>query len=179
MLLSLEIRNIVLIEALTLDFDRGLNVLTGETGAGKSILLDALGFALGRKVRRDLVQSGAAQGSVTAVFAPGEGHPSAAILGELDLVTSEELVLRRVARADGPASAFVNDQRVSADALRRIGETLVEVHGQHDDRGLLDARALRPVVDAYAGLGAVGAAVRSAWGAAETARRALAEANDA
>ncbi|MEO1723455.1 MAG: DNA repair protein RecN [Pseudomonadota bacterium] len=179
MLLSLEIRNIVLIEALTLDFDRGLNVLTGETGAGKSILLDALGFALGRKVRRDLVQSGATQGSVTAVFAPGEGHPSAEILGELDLVASEELVLRRVARAEGPASAFVNDQRVSADALRRIGETLVEVHGQHDDRGLLDPRAHRPLLDAYAGIAAERAAVRTAWGAAETARRALAEAKDA
>ncbi|MEM7498387.1 MAG: DNA repair protein RecN [Pseudomonadota bacterium] len=178
MLLSLEIRNIVLIEALTLDFDAGLNVLTGETGAGKSILLDALGFALGRRVRRDLVQAGAGQGSVTAVFAPGEDHPSAAILEELDLTAAEELVLRRVARADGPASAFVNDQRVSAEALRRIGETLVEVHGQHDDRGLLDPRAHRPLLDAFAGIASERAATRAAWGKADAARRGLTEARE-
>ncbi|MEM7497111.1 MAG: DNA repair protein RecN [Pseudomonadota bacterium] len=178
MLLGLEIRHIVLIEALTLDFHAGLNVLTGETGAGKSILLDALGFALGRKVRRDLVQAGAEQGSVTAAFAPGADHPVHAILAELDIGASEELVLRRVARSEGPASAFVNDQRVSAEALRRVGAALVEVHGQHDDRGLLDPRAHRPLLDAFAGLAEPLAATKSAWRAAEDARRALAEAEE-
>ncbi|MEM6676585.1 MAG: DNA repair protein RecN [Pseudomonadota bacterium] len=178
MLVELEIRNIVLIEALTLEFGPGLNVLTGETGAGKSILLDALGFALGRKVRRDLVLAGTGQGSVVAVFAPAPEHPSTAVLADLEIPAEETLVLRRVARADGPATAFVNDQRVSAEALRRLGETLVEVHGQHDDRGLLDPRAHRPLLDAYAGLGAERAAVRAAWRELEAARRVLTEARE-
>jgi DNA repair protein RecN (Recombination protein N) len=131
MLLSLEIRNIVLIEALTLEFHPGLNVLTGETGAGKSILLDALGFALGRKTGRELVGASGGQGSVTAIFGPDGEHPVFGLLDELGLGAAPgELVLRRVAAQDGPARCFVNDQRTSAEALRQIGELLVEVHGQ-------------------------------------------------
>jgi DNA repair protein RecN (Recombination protein N) len=131
MLLSLEIRNIVLIEALTLEFHPGLNVLTGETGAGKSILLDALGFALGRKTGRELVGATGGQGSVTAIFGPDKDHPVFGLLEELGLSAAPgELVLRRVAAQDGPARCFVNDQRTSAEALRQIGELLVEVHGQ-------------------------------------------------
>ncbi|MEO1775741.1 MAG: DNA repair protein RecN [Pseudomonadota bacterium] len=178
---GLEIRDVVLIEKLDLDFAPGLNVLTGETGAGKSILLDALGFALGRKTRRDLVRAGAAQGSVTATFDVGLRHSVTALLAEQELPPCEDgvLVLRRIARADGPASAFVNDQRVSADTLRRIGARLVEVHGQHDDRGLLDPRAHGALLDAYAGLDGERAAVREAWSAMSAARRRLAEAEAA
>jgi DNA repair protein RecN (Recombination protein N) len=179
MLLSLDIRNIVLIEALSLEFHPGLNVLTGETGAGKSILLDALGFALGRKRGRELVGTSAGQGTVTAVFGPGSGHPVFALLDELGLAaTAGEVVLRRVAAPDGPARCFVNDQRASADALRRIGELLVEVHGQHDDRGLLNPRAHRPLVDAFGDLSASVAETRADWTEAATAERRLDEARE-
>ncbi|MEM6971296.1 MAG: DNA repair protein RecN [Pseudomonadota bacterium] len=180
-LASLDIRDIVLIERLTLDFGAGLNVLTGETGAGKSILLDALGFALGRKARRDLVRSGAAQGSVTAVFEIAPGHAVEAVLTELALDPAEDgaLVLRRVSRADGPGTALVNDQRVSASALARIGAALVEVHGQHDDRGLLDPRAHRGLLDAFAVTAPLRAATREAWAAASAARTRLGAAEEA
>ena len=178
MLLGLEIRNIVLIEALSLEFRPGLNVLTGETGAGKSILLDALGFALGRKTGRELVGTADDSGSVTAVFATGPDHPVRAVLEDLGLDAGEELVLRRVAGRDGPARCFVNDQRTSAEALSRIGATLVEVHGQHDDRGLLNPRMHRPLLDAFAGLGPRIAETRAAWAEAEAAERQLTEARD-
>jgi len=177
MLLSLEIRNIVLIEALVLEFHPGLNVLTGETGAGKSILLDALGFALGRKRGRELVGSSAGQGAVTAIFGPGAKHPVFGLLDELGLeAAAGELVLRRVAAQDGPARCFVNDQRTSAEALRQIGELLVEVHGQHDDRGLLNPRAHRPLLDAFGDLAALVERTRADWTEAATAERRLEEA---
>jgi DNA repair protein RecN (Recombination protein N) len=177
MLLSLEIRNIVLIEALVLEFHTGLNVLTGETGAGKSILLDALGFALGRKTGRELVGTSAGQGAVTAVFEPCAKHPVFALLDELGLeVAAGEVVLRRVAARDGPARCFVNDQRTSADALRRIGELLVEVHGQHDDRGLLNPRTHRPLLDTFGDLAAPVGKTRADWAEAATAGRRLEEA---
>ena len=179
MLHSLSIRDIVLIEALDLDFSPGLTVLTGETGAGKSILLDALGVALGRRPGRELVRAGSAEGSVTAVFGIGTGHPARAILAELGLPAADELILRRTAAPDGPSRAFVNDQRTSAEALARIGETLVEVHGQHDDRTLLDPRAHRPLLDAFGGLDAPLAEVRARWSARQSAARALAEAREA
>ncbi|MBY8974992.1 DNA repair protein RecN [Rhodobacteraceae bacterium NNCM2] len=177
MLLSLSIRNIVLIEALDLEFDDGLIVLTGETGAGKSILLDALGFALGRKSRRDLLRGGADQGSVTAVFDCAEDHPVRARMAEFGLEgSSDELILRRVVAASGRTSAFVNDQRASAEALSQIGELLVEVHGQHDDRGLLNPRAHRVLLDQAGGLAAEVAKVGSLWSAREAARTALEDA---
>jgi DNA repair protein RecN (Recombination protein N) len=180
MLLSLEIRNIVLIEALSLEFHAGLNVLTGETGAGKSILLDALGFALGRKTGRELVGVAAGQGAVTAIFGPGARHPVFELLDELGLAADGgEVVLRRVAARDGPARCFVNDQRTSAEALRRIGELLVEIHGQHDDRGLLNPRTHRPLLDAFAGLTALIGKTRADWAGAATAGRRLEEARAA
>ena len=179
MLVSLEIRNIVLIEALTLEFRPGLNVLTGETGAGKSILLDALGFALGRKTGRELVGTASEAGSVTAVFAPGLEHPVRAMLAELGLDAGDELVLRRVASREGPARCFVNDQRTSAEAMARIGGSLVEVHGQHDERSLLNPRQHRPLLDAFAELGPSLAETRVAWREAEAAEARLAEARAA
>ena len=173
MLASVEIRNIVLIEALALDFQPGLNVLTGETGAGKSILLDALGFALGRKAGRDLVGSKGDEGSVAAIFELGDDHPVRDLLSELGLAAPEgELVLRRAAQRDGPARGFVNDQRTSAEALRQIGELLVEVHGQHDDRSLLNPRRHGALLDAFGDLAAPVADVRRLWEAASMARRA-------
>ncbi|HLS18920.1 MAG TPA: DNA repair protein RecN, partial [Paracoccaceae bacterium] len=179
MLQSLSIRDIVLIEALDLDFAAGLTVLTGETGAGKSILLDALGFALGRQNGRDLVRAGRAEGSVTAVFQIAPDHPANAILAELDLPCGEELILRRMASADGPSRAFVNDRRASADALLRLGQVLVEVHGQHDDRSLLDPRAHRPLLDAYGGLDGQVDELRTLWSARQKAARALGDAEAA
>ena len=177
MLLSLEIRNIVLIDVLMLEFQPGLNVLTGETGAGKSILLDALGFALGRKTGRELVGAAGEQGSATAVFTPEPGHPVHALLSELGLeAEAGELVLRRTAAQDGPARCFVNDRRTSAEALQQIGDLLVEVHGQHDDRGLLNPRAHGPLLDAFGGLGVLAGETRAAWSAAQQARRVLDEA---
>ncbi len=179
MLLSLEIKNIVLIEALTLDFQPGLNVLTGETGAGKSILLDALGFALGRRSGRDLVGAAGDQASVTAVFAVEPDHPAVGIIADLGLDAGEgELVLRRVATKDGPARGFVNDQRTGAEALRQIGETLVEVHGQHDDRGLLNPRGHRALLDAFGGHGRKLTETRASWEAAQAAAKRLTEAED-
>jgi DNA repair protein RecN (Recombination protein N) len=175
MLLSLEIRNIVLIEALTLEFHPGLNVLTGETGAGKSILLDALGFALGRKTGRELVGASGGQGSVTAIFGPDGEHPVFGLLDELGLGAAPgELVLRRVAAQDGPARCFVNDQRTSAEALRQIGELLVEVHGQ--DRGLLNPRVHRPLLDAFGGFARLIGDTRACWAGAQAANRQLEEA---
>ncbi|HET7409637.1 MAG TPA: DNA repair protein RecN, partial [Paracoccaceae bacterium] len=179
MLQSLAVRDIVLIEALDLDFRPGLTVLTGETGAGKSILLDALGFALGRRAGRELVRAGAAEGSVTAVFRVGPTHPARAVLADLGLAQGDELILRRTAAADGPSRAFVDDQRASAEALTRIGATLVEVHGQHEDRSLLDPRAHRPLLDAFGGLDAPLAQTRARWSARQAAARALADAAEA
>lgn len=180
MLRGLEIRNIVLIEALDLAFQPGLNVLTGETGAGKSILLDALGFALGRRGRHDMIRVGAETGSVTAIFEPGPEHGVWAQLGEMGLEAEPgELILRRTQAVGGPARAFVNDQRTTADGLARLGGVLVEVHGQRDDRGLLNPRAHRAMLDAYAGLGSELAGVAGLWRAAEAAEAELAEARAA
>ncbi|MEM0990675.1 MAG: DNA repair protein RecN [Pseudomonadota bacterium] len=180
MLSALSIRDIVLIEALEVEFGHGLNVLTGETGAGKSILLDALGFALGRRVSRDLVRAGTGKGSVTAVFELGSDHPVWAVLEEAGLdADGGELILRRTAAEDGPSRAFINDQRVSAEVLGRAGALLVEVHGQHDDRGLLAARGHRRLLDAFGGLDAPREAVRAAWTANRTAAEALGSARAA
>ncbi|SET28771.1 DNA repair protein RecN [Oceanicella actignis] len=177
MLRSLEIRDIVLIERLSLDFAPGLNVLTGETGAGKSILLDALGFALGGRGRADMLRAGAAEGWAAAAFELPPGAPARAVLDELGIdAPDDELVLRRRVAAGGRSAAFVNDRRVSTEALRRLAETLVEVHGQHDDRGLLNPRGHRAILDAYAEAEADLARLRAAWRAAAEADAALARA---
>lgn len=172
MLRNLSIRNIVLIQALDLEFVPGLNVMTGETGAGKSILMDALGYALGRQVRRDLVRAGSGEGSVAAEFEIPLDHPVNAVLDEAGLDPADgELLLRRVASADGRARAFVNDQRVSGKVLRDIGVLLVEVHGQHDDRGLLNPRGHRALLDTYGGLEGALAETRRTWTAWQALRR--------
>ena len=171
MLTGLAIRNIVLIEALDLAFERGLTVLTGETGAGKSILLDALGLALGMRADSALVRAGEAQASVTASFeAPAAGSPLALLLAENEIAQEpgEPLLIRRTLRADGGSRAFINDQPCSAALLRDVGAWLVEIHGQHDERGLLNPRGHMDLLDAFGGLdsGAVRAA-HGAWQEAE------------
>ncbi len=182
MLTALDIRDVVLIEALRLEFAPGLGVLTGETGAGKSILLDALGLALGGRGDAGLVRSGAGQASVTAAFAVPATHPARAMLEAQGLDHDDELILRRRVAADGGSRAFINDQPVSAALLRDVGATLVEIHGQQDDRGLLNARGHRALLDAFGGLGpqtAATAAAYAAWRAADTALSAAREALDA
>ncbi len=176
MLRALSIRDVVLIDRLELAFDGGLSVLTGETGAGKSILLDSLGLALGERAEARLVRSGADQASVTAEFELPEGHPANAILAESDIAAEDgALLLRRVLGADGRSRAFVNDQSVSVTLLRRIGETLVEIHGQFENQRLLDPATHRDLLDAYGGLGpkvsGVAAALRF-WRAARGTREA-------
>jgi DNA repair protein RecN (Recombination protein N) len=176
MLRGLDITDMLLIDRLDLAFQPGLNVLTGETGAGKSILLDALGFVLGWRGRADLVRHGAAQGEVTAVFDLPPDHAAHSILREAGLPDGEELLLRRVNTQDGRKSAWVNDRRCSGEVLRALSETLVELHGQHDDRGLLDPRGHRAVLDSFAGTEAQRARVREAWRARRAAAEALATA---
>ncbi|WP_118135753.1 DNA repair protein RecN [Oceanicella sp. SM1341] len=179
MLHGLTIRDIVLIEALDLGFRPGLNVLTGETGAGKSILLDALGFALGGRGRGSLLREGAASGSVTAEFDLEEGHPARAILAEAGLPAGDELILRRQIDAQGRSRAFVNDARCGAEVLRALADTLIEIHGQQDDRGLLDPRNHRALLDQHAGAAALVEDTRAAWRGVSAARRALSEARAA
>lgn len=151
MLTSLTIQDVVLIQRLHLEFDAGLSVMTGETGAGKSILLDSLGLALGNRADSGLVRHGAPQAGVTAVFHVGEDHPAQSVLEDQGLPVSAEILLRRTINSDGRSRAFINDQPVSASLLRRIGDLLVEIHGQHDDRGLLDVRGHRELLDLFAG----------------------------
>ncbi len=179
MLRALSIRDIVLIDALDLELRPGLNVLTGETGAGKSILLDALGLALGRRGRGEMVRAGAAEGSVSAVFAISPDHPVRARLAEAGFEAEDEVILRRLVSAEGPSRAFVNDRRATAEALRVLGEALVEIHGQHDERGLLNPGGHRALLDAFAGLDAPRAACRAAWRARAPAAARLAEAEAA
>jgi len=181
-LTALDIRDVVLIEALRLEFFPGLGVLTGETGAGKSILLDSLGLALGARGDAGLVRSGAAFASVTASFAVPAGHPALALLAANDLEGDDALILRRRIAADGAGRAFVNDQPVSVALLREIGSRLVEVHGQADDRGLLNPRGHRDLLDGFGGLGrdaAAVAAAHAAWRAAEVDLAAAAAALEA
>ncbi len=163
MLRGLDISDMLIIERLELNFQSGLNVLTGETGAGKSILLDSLGFVLGWRGRADLVRQGAAQGEVTAWFDLAEGHPAHAVLEEAGLPAGDELILRRINTADGRKTAWVNDRRCSGEVLRALSETLVELHGQHDDRGLLNPRGHRTILDAFGSLDGARAKVRKAW----------------
>ncbi|QYE34507.1 DNA repair protein RecN [Polymorphobacter sp. PAMC 29334] len=172
MLTAIDIRDVVLIEALRLDFAAGLSVLTGETGAGKSILLDSLGLALGARGDAGLVRSGAAFASVTASFSVGASHPARALLDDNDLDHEGDIILRRRIAADGGGRAFINDQPVSVALLRELGTRLVEIHGQHDDRGLLNPRGHRDLLDAFGGLTVEVKSVATdyaAWRAAEAA----------
>jgi DNA repair protein RecN (Recombination protein N) len=171
MLRSLEIRDVLIIDRLALDLGPGLNVLTGETGAGKSILLDSLGFVLGWRGRADIVRQGAEKGEVTAVFDLPPGHPARTVLEDAGIEAEDELILRRTTTADGRKTAFVNDRRVGAEVLRDLSDLLVELHGQHDDRGLLNPRGHRQLLDAFAGTDL--APVRTAWAAQRQARDAL------
>ena len=166
MLRTLDIRDMLIIDRLELAFQPGLNVLTGETGAGKSILLESLGFVLGWRGRAELVRQGAAQGEVTAVFDLPPNHDARHVLAEAGLPVGEagdELILRRVNTAEGRKTAWVNDRRCSGDVLRALSATLVELHGQQDDGGLLNPRGHRAMLDAYSGLDRETTAVRSAW----------------
>lgn len=177
MLSNLVIRDMVLIAAADLAFQPGLNVLTGETGAGKSILLDSLGFVLGWRTRADLTRAGAAQGEVIAEFLLAADHPAHGLLAEAGLPAAEEaLILRRVTGADGRRQAWVNDRRVTAETLRALSDTLVELHGQQDDRGLLDPKAHRGLLDSFAASAALLGMTRAAWAARAAAARALDEA---
>jgi DNA repair protein RecN (Recombination protein N) len=174
MLVQLSIRDIVLIDRLDIEPGSGLTVLTGETGAGKSILLDAFSLALGGRGDGSLVRADQAQGQVTAAFDLPEGHRAILAAREAGAECAGELILRRVQMADGRTRAFVNDQPISVQALRTIGAALVEIHGQHDDRALVDPAMHRAVIDAAGGLEADVTAVRAAYAAARENRSALA-----
>ncbi|MEO6256263.1 MAG: AAA family ATPase, partial [Sphingomicrobium sp.] len=163
MLRQLAITDIVLVDRLELEFERGLGVLTGETGAGKSILLDALGLALGARADAGLVRSGQESASVTAELDMPRGHAVHAVLAEqgIECDPGEPLVLRRTVKADGGSRAFAGGTAVSAAVLRDIAALSVEIHGQHDDRGLLNPRGHRDLLDRFGGLDT--AAVRESW----------------
>ena len=179
MLRSLEIRDMLIIDRLDLEFQPGLNVLTGETGAGKSILLDSLGFVLGWRGRAELVRKGADQGEVTAVFDLAPGHAAIDVLADAGFATEDELILRRVNSRDGRKTAYVNDRRASGDLLRSLSDCLVELHGQQDDRGLLNPRGHRDLLDDFAGSDKLLVQTRTAWAALGTARKAEAAAKAA
>jgi len=174
MLSRLSIRDIVLIERLDIDCAPGLSVLTGETGAGKSILLDAFALALGGRGDASLVRQGAEQGQVTAAFDIEPDHPAVALIAGTGIDTQDGLILRRVQLADGRTRAFVNDEPVSVQVLKSLGSALVEIHGQHDDRALVDVASHRQLLDAYAGLEANAAAVARLWAERRTAEEAVA-----
>lgn len=152
MLVQLSIRDIVLIEKLDIGFGAGLSVLTGETGAGKSILLDALSLALGGRGDASLVRHGASQGQVTAVFDVALDHPARLLIRENGLDDEGDIILRRIQAADGRSRVFINDQVASVGLMREIGAELVEIHGQHDDRALIDIRMHRVLLDAFGNL---------------------------
>jgi DNA repair protein RecN (Recombination protein N) len=175
MLARLSIRDIVLIERLDIEFSRGLAVLTGETGAGKSILLDAFALALGGRGDAGLVRHGAEQGQVTAVFDVPKTHPASKILSDNGLDDTGEMILRRVQLADGRTRAFINDQAISVQTLKAMGAALVEIHGQHDERALVDAATHRRLLDAFAGLEKDVAALETLWDARRDAHAALEE----
>jgi DNA repair protein RecN (Recombination protein N) len=179
MLLNLSIRDIVLIDRLDLDIRPGLSVLTGETGAGKSILLDALGLALGGRADLQLLRPGAAQAVVAAEFALAADHPVRVLLDEQGLTAEGNLILRRQLGADGRSRAFVNDQAVGIGLLRRIGEMLVEIEGQFEQQRLLDAAHHRALLDAFGDLADRAARVRDSWRGWRAAAAARAEAESA
>ncbi len=175
MLVSLSINDIVLIRSLNIDFGDGLAVLSGETGAGKSILLDSLSLAMGGRGDGDLVRVGAAQGQVSAIFDVSVDHPVFDMLEEQELLPGgreEGLILRRSQGNDGRTRAYINDRPVSVGNLRAVGKMLVEIHGQHEERAMVDPAAHRELVDAFGGLEADVGQVRAAFEAwKETSRR--------
>lgn len=174
MLQSLSIRDIVLIEALDLEFGSGLSVLTGETGAGKSILLDSLGLALGNRADSGLVRQGTDKAQVTATFELSPSNSSLSQMltdNDIDCEPGEPLIIKRSVKADGGSRAFINDQPCSAALLREIGAKLIEIHGQHDDRGLINPKGHRALLDVYAAADIAG--VRSAYAGWQEAKRAL------
>ena len=175
MLSRLSIRDIVLIDRLDIDFAAGLAVLTGETGAGKSILLDAFALALGARGDQTLVRQGQGQGQVIAAFDIAHDHPAHAVLAANDIAAEDELILRRTQFADGRTRAFVNDQPVSVQVMKQLGEVLVEIHGQHDDRALVDAATHRRLLDAFGGLEKDAAKVETLWEARREAETAVEE----
>jgi DNA repair protein RecN (Recombination protein N) len=163
MLARLSIRDIVLIDRLDIDFGSGLAVLTGETGAGKSILLDAFALALGARGEAALVREGAEHGQVIAAFEIEQDHAARRLIADNGLDSEDELILRRVQFADGRTRAFVNDQPVSVQVLRALGAALVEIHGQHDERAFVEAATHRALLDAYGGIEAEAAGVADLW----------------
>ena len=179
MLASLSIRDVVLIERLDLSFGPGLSVLTGETGAGKSILLDSLGLALGQRAEAGMVRAGQAQAGVVAVFTPPAGHPAHALLTEQGIEAEDQIVLRRVLTADGRSRAFVNDEPVGVALLRRLGALLVEVQGQHDQVGLADPATHSGLLDAFGALEGRRNAVAEAYRGWRGSERALKDAREA
>jgi DNA repair protein RecN (Recombination protein N) len=173
MLTHLAIRDIVLIEKLDLSLEEGLGVLTGETGAGKSILLDSLGLALGARGDASLVRTGCDKGSVTASFHPPSGHAAYALLAGAEIDTDGDgIVIRRIQGADGKSRVFINDQPSSVNLLRQLGGLLAEIHGQHDDRALMDVSFHRTALDAYGELGGQLGKVEAAWDAFSATREA-------
>ena len=172
MLSRLSIRDIVLIDRLDIDFADELAVLTGETGAGKSILLDAFALALGGRGDQTLVRQGVEQGQVTAVFDVARDHPARALLAADAILAEDELILRRVQFADGRTRAFINDQPVSVQTLKQVGNSLVEIHGQHDERALIEAATHRRLLDAFGGLEEQAAKVEALWTARQEAKAA-------
>lgn len=174
MLNALSVRNIVLIDQLDLALDGGMTVLTGETGAGKSILLDALTLALGGRGDASLVRSGQESGQVVAVLQLAADHPARAALRDNAIPDDEDIILRRVQFADGRTRAFINDQPVSAALLQRVGGQIVEIHGQHDDRALVDVATHRAALDAFGELDRQAAKVRDAWQELSDAQEAVA-----
>jgi DNA repair protein RecN (Recombination protein N) len=175
MLSALSIRDIVLIEKLDIHLAGGMTVLTGETGAGKSILLDALGLALGARGAGSLVRDGAGKGVVTAAFQLPLPKRVVALLHEHDVDVSDEMVIRRVQSCEGSSKAFINDQPVTVNLLKQVGAAMAEIHGQHDDRALMDVTGHRGLLDAYGGLGGQRAEVSVAWKRLSDARKALAD----
>ena len=175
MLKGLTIRDMLIIDHLELQFEAGLNVLTGETGAGKSILLDCLGFVLGWRGRAELVRKGADQGEVTAWFDLPKDHPAHQVLEEAGLPVSDELILRRINSNEGRKTAWINDRRVSGEVLRTLSQHLVELHGQHDDRGLLDAKGHRPLLDAFGAYGPQLDQTAKAWASLSAAQKSVAK----
>jgi DNA repair protein RecN (Recombination protein N) len=175
MLTRLSIRDIVLIDRLDLDFSAGLAALTGETGAGKSILLDAFALALGARGDAALVRHGAEQGQVTAAFELPRVHPVRDLMAGNDIQAEDELILRRVQLVDGRTRAFINDQPVSVQALKLLGTALVEIHGQHDERALVDPATHRRLLDAFGELQAQASEVEGLWDARQAADKAFAQ----